>query len=150
MSDLESDKYDARVPAHKPIVEAQLLGNKKQCTLRDLLMDIKDFANDFKEHRQHQLEIQTPQANMGIGPVKYKMELQENRETSIRKLKKLNKMVKLEKKKGDKLIKFDAALLFLATGQEDPWEAIPAFLRSAARAEIKEFVLYQDTDGSVR
>lgn len=100
-------------------------------------MELKGFADDFKQYDDCS-KISIPQAEMGIGPVKYNMTFKPQQEISNQKLQKLNEIIKLEKQNGDSLVKFDAALLFLATGQEDPWHTLPSLLRIAARAEIEE------------
>ena len=136
----ETRKYVCKSKVKDDTRKQLVVYQEKQHTAKSLQEMMRKFALDFKGFNRGQPIVSTPQADLGIGPVKYNMQLQQQRATDVEELKKLNAIIKFEKEKGDMLIKFDAALLVLATGREDPWSALPALLRIATRVQIQEYV----------
>jgi hypothetical protein len=116
------------------IPQAQLKKLKK----KELLKTLKTFKSSFKKPRRRKVNISTPQADCGIGPIHYDVKVRRNMPLPVGQLRQLNKIVKSEKSMGDKLIKFDASLLFLAAGKEDPKGFLPPGCRAAIRTEIQE------------
>ena len=109
----------------------------KKITKHQLLENLSSFAQEFQKF-DPKVPLSTPQADCGIGPVQYDFKLPGDTRTTTGTLRELNKIIELEKFNGDKLIKFDASLLFLATGKEDPHGFLPPGCRAAIRTEIQE------------
>jgi hypothetical protein len=109
----------------------------KKITRGQLQDNLRNFAQEFQNF-DPQVTVSTPQADRGIGPVQYTLKLPSEAQISIGILHKLNKVIELEKSTGDELIKFDASLLFLASGKEDPKGFLPPGCRAAIRTEIQE------------
>lgn len=110
---------------------------QKNLTKRQLLDDLMNFSREFKK-LDPEITISTPQADRGIGPVHYNINLPTHTPVLTGHLRILNEIIKLEKFNGDNLIKLDASLLFLATGREDPLGCLPPGCRAAIRTEIQE------------
>jgi hypothetical protein len=109
----------------------------KRITTGELKKTLRDFRQKF-ENPKREVKISTPQADRGIGPVQYNLNLPVDIKPSLGKLRILNRLIDWEKVMGDKLIKLDATLLFVASGKEDPKGFLPAGCRAAIRTEMQE------------
>jgi hypothetical protein len=80
----------------------------------------------------------TPQADLGIGPVQYNIKFPPGGGIAERPLSYLNTLVELEKKLGDYSIKFEATLLCVVFGVEDPLIWLPSAQRLAIRSATRK------------
>jgi hypothetical protein len=79
----------------------------------------------------------TPQADLGIGPVQYNIQFPPEGGIAERPLAYLNRLVELEKELGDYTIKFEATLLCIVFGVEDPLSWLPSAQRLAIRSATR-------------
>ena len=112
------------------------LAQMKKLNTEQLLHELSSFAKEFKDFNTLE-PIPTPQADCGIGPVKYNLTFGEGG-IDERFLKTVNETIKHEKFLGDTLIKLEATLLCLKFGREDPIPHLPAAQRAAIRRKIQQ------------
>jgi len=114
---------------------------KKKFTGRQLLENMSRFAEDFgADLDPSDSYISTPEADLGIGPVKYQVKFKPIGYIQTAKLDLLNRLIKLEKSNGDMLIKLDAVSLALVLGKETRFKRLLPLLRTAIRIENQEYV----------
>jgi len=114
---------------------------QKKFTGRQLLENMSKFAEDFSADLEpSDLHISTPEADLGIGPVKYQVKFKPIGYIQTAKLDLLNRLIKLEKSNGDMLIKLDATSLALVLGNETQFKHLLPLLRTAIRIENQEYV----------
>ncbi|KAF4635612.1 hypothetical protein G7Y89_g2483 [Cudoniella acicularis] len=84
--------------------------------------------------------IQAPQADCGIGLVKYdiKFDLEGIAEKHLMQF---DRLVNLEKALGDHYIKFEATLLCMKFGREDPIAWLPSAQRMSIRRDIRNVIM---------
>jgi hypothetical protein len=128
------ERFENRTKKFRPpaVKSTQAAKQRRQ----QFLINVRKFADDFKPYDTG--IVSTPQADSGIGPVKYNISLEEQKATNPKKLRRLNELIKWEKRSGDAWIKFVAVLLTLATGQEDPDHHLPALIRMVTRARLQK------------
>jgi hypothetical protein len=109
----------------------------KRISTAQLVDDLKGFADEFKEF-QKESTLHTPQADRGIGPVKYDIKFHAGLAVKQTALTMLDKLIKLEKSLGDLLLKLDLSIVCIAYKREDPEKWIPAAFRVGIRIEINK------------
>jgi len=97
--------------------------------------ELREFAQEFKGFIRKDA-IPTPQADFGIGPFKYNLKFEADQPIAEKPLVLLDKLVTLGKLLGDRRIKFEATVLCLLYGKEDPVSWLPAAQRIVIRTEI--------------
>jgi len=102
---------------------------------REFWGDLREFAEEFKGFMRKDA-IPTPQADFGIGPFKYNLKFEADQPIAEKPLVLLDKLVTLGKLLGDRRIKFEATVLCLLYGKEDPVSWLPAAQRIVIRTEI--------------
>lgn len=107
----------------------------KTIRLRQVLDSLSDFVNDFKEYRQEE-KLPTPQADLGIGPVKYQIKFPAGMRINTRAVARINRLVQQEKIAGDLLLKMHLRLICMLHGREDPLKWVPAAFRAKIRMDI--------------
>jgi hypothetical protein len=112
-----------------------VLNEKRENPGRELWSELKDFAQEFKGFMRKDA-IPTPQADLGIGPLKYNVKFKTDQGIAEKPLVLLDKLVTLGKLLGDRRIKFEATVLYVLYGKEDPMSWLPAAQRIAIRSEI--------------
>jgi hypothetical protein len=106
-------------------------------TSRRFLFELSSFAEEFRSS-DNEAVLQTPQANLGIGPVKYDIKFYAGRAVHEGRLKTLDKAVRIEKLIGDELIKLDSSIVCVGYNREDPEKWVPAALRVGIRIETSK------------
>ncbi|RDW77395.1 hypothetical protein BP6252_05448 [Coleophoma cylindrospora] len=106
-------------------------------TIEEALNEFNDFAEEFSSFALEE-ELPTPQADFGIGPVKYDLHFPKDMELSADILKLLSELVDLERETGNRLVKVLATLDCLFYGKEDAFIWLPALERSVLRPELQE------------
>jgi hypothetical protein len=115
--------------------DATELKVKGESSGRQLFGDIRGFAQEFKGFIRKDA-IPTPQADFGIGPFKYNLKFEADQPIAEKSLVLLDKLVTLGKLLCDRRIKFEATVLCLLYGKEDPVSWLPAAQRIVIRIEI--------------
>ena len=106
----------------------------------DWLVELKNFAKEFELDRREGVKS-TPQADFGIGPVRYDAHFNDTGNViDLSQLELVDRLVKLEQALGDARIKFEATLLFTIFGKEDPIRWLPASQRLRIRRAGREYV----------
>lgn len=106
-------------------------------TNREWLQEVKSFAQDFKTFRSSKTSS-TPQADLGIGPVNYEVELSKVERINEERIQLLDNAVKLEKIIGDYWLKIEAALMYVVLGKESPTQWLSAAQYFAIRSDLRE------------
>jgi len=101
------------------------------------LQEVKSFAQGFYQFKNNETSS-TPQADLGIGPVNYKIQNPKANKVSERRIQLLDNAVKLEKSLGDYWIKIEATLMTAVFGIEDPIKSLPTAQRYAIRSKLRE------------
>jgi hypothetical protein len=115
--------------------DATELKVKGKSSGRELWGELREFAQEFKGFMRKDA-IPTPQADFGIGPFKYNLKFEADQAIAEKPLVLLDKLVTLGKLLGDRRIKFEATVLCLLYGKEDPLSWLPAAQRIVIRSEI--------------
>jgi hypothetical protein len=109
----------------------------KRITCRSFLQELSNFAEEFGDFN-NDAGLPTPQADLGIGPVKYDIQFYSAQIIRKPNLMRLDTAVKLEQFLGDELIKFDSKTVCAGHNREDPKHWVPAALRVGIRLEISK------------
>jgi hypothetical protein len=125
-------QIDGTVTQHedhdKPATLHQILARGEKFTAQQVLDELSNFAEEF---------ISTPEADLGIGPVKYNITIGkggiDEKHIDI-----VNKIVQYEQVLGDSLIKFAGTLFTIACGKENPEGGLLARLRVVIRQQLQE------------
>jgi hypothetical protein len=115
--------------------DATELKVKGESSRRQLHGELKEFAQEFKGFIRKDA-IPTPQADFGIGPFKYNLKFEADEPIAEKPLVLLDKLVTLGKLLGDRKIKFEATVLCLLYGKEDPISWLPSAQRIVIRTQI--------------
>ena len=110
---------------------------RKRITPSQFVNNLNRFSVEFKSIYEKE-KLSAPQADRGIGPVKYELKFHAGRPIKQTALTILNKLIKLEKHVGDLLLKLDLGIVCLFHKREDPEEWIPAAFRVGIRIAINK------------
>jgi hypothetical protein len=106
-------------------------------TISNLVDKLSRFIEEFKEF-DDKTEISTPEADYGIGPVKYDIKFLPGQGIREEEIRNLDDAIRQEQFAGDELIKLDSKIVSMGWGEEDPLKWLPAALRIRIRTEIRE------------
>ena len=121
--------------AGKPRYKTRRTLRMERTTLSQFVDNLKSFSDEFKDFYGNE-KLPTPQADRGIGTVKYELKFHPGRPIKQTVLRILNNLIKLEKIVGDLLLKLDLSIVCFFHNRENPEEWIPAAFRVGIRIEI--------------
>lgn len=106
--------------------------------LDDCRIEVRKVQAMIPDNDKRLLHIKTPQADLGIGPVRYDFYYDENHSIDNQPLIELNEFMKTQKAEANDRLRRKARDMCAKTGQENPSGWTLAALRVATRFELQQ------------